>query len=1520
MANPSIVDSDASDTNLPTANIMGVALAMNLIGANPSPLVTGLDQLPGTSNYFIGNDPSQWHTNIPNYGQVAYQGVYPGVNLVYHGNEQQLEYDFVVTPGSDPSTIRLRFQGADSISLDDQGNLVLSTALGDVLEHAPVVYQEVGGVRQTVAGQFVLLGQDEVAFRVGTYDASLPLTVDPVLSYSTYLGGSGLDGATGIAVDGSGNAYVTGSTASTDFPTTVGAFQDSSHGVPNGSVNLSPNAFVTKLNATGTALIYSTYLGGSGQGGGGGDAAAAIAVDASGNAYVTGHSSSTDFPITAGAFQNSLNGSGNAFVTKLNVTGTGLTYSTYLGGSGGDGAQGIAVDGSGYAYVTGQTTSTDFPITAGAFQNSLNGSSNAFVTKLNASGTALMYSTYVGGSAYDHGGKIAVDSAGNAYVTGQTTSNNFPTTVDAFQTHFGGPTNYNDGFVMKVNATGTALIYSTYLGGNGQDATTGVAVDGSGNAYVTGATSSTNFPTTAGAFQRSLRGVPNGFGNLNPNAFVTKLNATGTALIYSTYLGGSGQSGGGGDGAAAIAVDASGNAYVTGHSSSTDFPITRDAYQISLRGTENAFVTKLNAAANSLLYSTYFGGGSDGASGIAVDGTGNAYVTGSTSSTNFLTTTGAFQASLSGALNAFVVKFILATPPATQFAITYLSATGVTAGGTATFTVTAEDSNGAKVPGYTGVIQITSTDGQALLGSASLPASYTFSAGDNGEHTFTATLGTAGSQTITVTDEANKSLTVTTSPITVTPGTFSKYLVGVPGGSTIAAGNPFLFTVQAADAFDNSVTSYSGPSTVTTAVSPPDPRANSPLTGTLNASGFGFFLETLKTAGIHWLTTTAGFLLSGASDNLTVAPGDATYFTVSAPTDAATGSTFNVTVTAYDHFGNIATGYTGPVKLSSTDPAINLGDYTFTTGTGKDNGVHTFSVMLNSAGSQTITATDTSSTNPTITGTSSPITTRGLTVTGLTPTPTGFSVDFSEPFTVADVDLYGGSQGSPLQDVTLMGQNSGPVTGSFVVDPSGMSATFKASSIFLSTFFRSSVLPDDTWTVTLVSGTGTGSSVHGFFDSLNAPLDGSNNAGHDNYTATFTTANSRKEALSIPDVARGPDGANSIKVPNDSAKGIPVTLSNVPAASGATDVVFTLTYNPTLLTPTGAGTGDSSGTGSTFSMGTPVSVDATHSTVTFTWHNAAAQSGTVVLGDILANVPNSAANEYKGKEILSLSAIKINGSDFTGVSANGLHVNAYFGDVTGDGRIGGLDVATAGAVAAGSSLGLSAFKLIDPAVVGDIAGDASIDATAVSDLASLTSSLPTPQIPAIPTGLTITPGGPDPTLSLGEVGRISNPSYSGIVSVPVMLDDPHPVGSTGMEEAVLALTYDPKVLTASASDITLGSIPGLGSGWHLVSVVDQATGQIGIDLYSTTAISATQAGSLVNIAFHVVPGVSVPATAVQLVNSVTVNGQYFGTEVADDQGQYVLGTGRDRLTVSQTTPLLFDRLFRSFGVRTHRRS
>jgi hypothetical protein len=389
------------------------------------------------------------------------------------------------------------------------------------------------------------------------------------LVYSTYLGGIGFDQGLGIAVDAASNAYVTGETSATNFPTTPGAFDTSFNG---GS-----DVFVTKLNAAGSDLVYSTYLGGSGPFG---DEGRGIAVDVAGNAYVTGFTTSTDFPTTTGAFDMTFNGNADAFVTKVNSTGSALVYSTYLGGTSDELGNGIAVDLARNAYVTGVTTSTNFPTTLGTFDATFSGSRDAFVTKLNTTGSApLLYSTYLGGTFFDQGLGIAVDAAGNAYVTGETSSSDFPTTLGAFDTTHNVSV---DAFVTKLNATGSApLLYSTYLGGSSGDGGNGIAVDAAGNAYVTGSTQSTDFPTTPGAFDTTFNG--------GPDAFVTKLNATGSApLLYSTYLGGIPVDVGSG-----IAVDAAGDAYVTGFTQSTNFPTTPGAFDTTFNGTNDAFVTKI---------------------------------------------------------------------------------------------------------------------------------------------------------------------------------------------------------------------------------------------------------------------------------------------------------------------------------------------------------------------------------------------------------------------------------------------------------------------------------------------------------------------------------------------------------------------------------------------------------------------------------------------------------------------------------------------------------------------------------------------------------------------------------------------------------------------------------------------------------------------------------------------------------------------------------------------------------------
>jgi hypothetical protein len=682
-------------------------LRFKLLGAKARTQVTGLQPLPGNSNYFIGNDPKKWRTNVPQYAKVKSGQVYPGIDMVYYGRQGQLEYDFQIAPGADPKDIQFTVEGARKASLNASGDLVLQTPGGDVIEHAPIIYQEVDGKRKTIRGSYEVrrLARTnskteetfEVSFRMASYDRGRPVVIDPSLTYSTYFGGSGSDYATGIAVDASGNVYITGRTSSPDFPITPGAAQASLGGT-NG------NVFVTELNLqlSGSAsLVYSIYLGGSG-----GDQGNGIAVDGSCCVYVTGRTNSTNFPVTAGAYEGSLHGMyGSAFVTKLdpNLSGSAsLVYSTYLGGSGGgDQGNGIAVDGSGNAYVTGLTDSTNFPVTAGAYKDSLGETwmnVNAFVTKLNPnlSGSAsLVYSTYLGGSGGgligDQGNGIAVDGSGNAYVTGWTTSWNFPITPGAYQVSLGGT--YGNAFVTKLdpNLSGSSsLVYSTYLGGSGNlflegDQGNGIAVDGSGNAYVTGWTTSWNFPTSPGAYQ-TFRG------KLFGNAFVAELNPNisgSGSLVYSTYLGGYGSIPFSSDVGNGVAVDGSGNAYITGQTSSPNFPTTADAFHTSPGGSgaANAFVTELNPSLSgsaALLYSTYLGGsgsadGGDSGNGIALDGSGNVYVVGCAASADFPTTPAAFETTL-GSLgtNAFVTRFnaLSYAPPLTYMVTPTAEANG----------------------------------------------------------------------------------------------------------------------------------------------------------------------------------------------------------------------------------------------------------------------------------------------------------------------------------------------------------------------------------------------------------------------------------------------------------------------------------------------------------------------------------------------------------------------------------------------------------------------------------------------------------------------------------------------------------------------------------------------------------------------------------------------------------------------------------------------------------------------------
>ena len=632
-----------------------------------TPKIEPAEELPGRTNYFIGNKPANWHTDIPAYRRATYTDLYPGVDLVYYGNQGQLEFDFKVKPGADPRLVQMRFDGAEHLEIGSQGELRIKGLTKEVLVKPPSIYQMIGGKKKQVSGRFELRGSVGAGFNVDEYDHRQPLVIDPVLTYSTFFGGTGNDWAAGVALDSQNNIYITGATTSTDFPvqnayTTVG--------------NTNGMAFVSKFDPTGTTLLYSSYFGGSKD-----DYGTSIAADSSGNAYVTGRANSPDFPVQNG-FQTSLaNPSGNAFVARFDTTQTGtasLVYSTYLGGGGNssyayssDSGNGIATDQSGNAYVTGLTTSDTssaaFPTTVNALQSSLGSIyGNAFLTvaNTNAIGSAsLVYSSYLGGGSTtsgDYGSGIALDSAGNAYITGFTSSDSsspFPTTATAFQLSLPDPA--GSGFITELSISKPgqqALIYSTYFGGSTGpygDYLQAIALDAAGKVYVTGEAYSSDFPVTAGAFQTT--------NSAGGKALMAKFDIAQSgqqSLIYSTYVGGSTW-----DEGYAIAADASGNAFIAGETGSNDFPTTTDALFPLAPGPAPAFLSELNPSGTGLLYSTYLGGScGEWAAGVTLDTRGNPVATGGTCSSDFPTTVNAYQPLLDGGYNAFLAKFALIVP------------------------------------------------------------------------------------------------------------------------------------------------------------------------------------------------------------------------------------------------------------------------------------------------------------------------------------------------------------------------------------------------------------------------------------------------------------------------------------------------------------------------------------------------------------------------------------------------------------------------------------------------------------------------------------------------------------------------------------------------------------------------------------------------------------------------------------------------------------------------------------------
>lgn len=664
---------------------------MKLQGAAPKAKVAGTQPLPGKSNYFLGNDPRKWRIHVPNYARVEYTNIYPGVDLVYYGTQGQLEYDFVVAPGASAERIALEFDGAQP-TLAANGDLTLDIRGGDLRFHKPLIYQSKDGSRQAVDGSYIVTS-NRVSFALGNYDHSRALVIDPLLVYSTYLGGTKLSEGDAMAIDSAGSVYVTGHTLSSDFPTKNPIEPYHTGGACAGGTCL--DVFVTKFNATGTALVYSTFLGGMND-----DYGFGIAVDSAKNAYVVGRTASNDFPV-AGAMVHPVCGEilvmgvptgtcdethFDAFATKLNSSGSGIVYSSFIGGTADDWATGVAVDSAGEAYIVGQTQSQTptgdvnnpgFPITPSTgFLTTLpaGGQIDTFFVKLNASGGGPLYGTFLGSTtvvANSPGAGIAVDKSGNAYVTGFTNAPDFPVTTGAFKTSCVPPPlrlglcNGNQAFVSKLNpalSLKASLIYSTYLGGTttaASDQGNAIAVDSAGSAYVTGLASSADFPTTTGAFQTSCVV----FSGACTAAFVTKLNTTGTGLVYSTFLGDetppNGKVGNAAQGFA-IAVDGSKNAYVTGwvheaNPGNPSFPVVNP-----LQTPGVVFLSKLSPTGKALLFSTHFGGtATEQGSGIAVDAKASVYVAGFTLSHDFTTTLGAFQTSEAGPLsnpNAFAFK------------------------------------------------------------------------------------------------------------------------------------------------------------------------------------------------------------------------------------------------------------------------------------------------------------------------------------------------------------------------------------------------------------------------------------------------------------------------------------------------------------------------------------------------------------------------------------------------------------------------------------------------------------------------------------------------------------------------------------------------------------------------------------------------------------------------------------------------------------------------------------------------
>ncbi|HYZ85932.1 MAG TPA: SBBP repeat-containing protein [Bryobacteraceae bacterium] len=876
----------------------GAILRLRFLNGNPNVIIQGEERAAGEVNYLLGDDSSRWQRGLSQYRQVRYRDLWPGIDMKLREESGRLKYEFQVRPGARVADIRLAYKGADSLELDTHGGLMIGTPLGVLRDSPPIAYQEIAGVRVPVGSRYDLTGSS-YGFNADGYDSDRELIIDPGLEYSTFLGGASHDYGSGIVVDTAGNAYVVGVTQSPDFPATAGAFDRT------GAASNNLDVFVTKINPTGTALIYSTFVGGTNFEWGRG-----IAIDSANNVYVTGQTKSANFPTTGGAFDRTFNvdtcprcgiDQYDAFVFKLNAAGSSLSYSTFLGGFDIDDGMAIAVDSAGSAYVAGETGSGNFPTTNGAISRVRNGEYDAFVSKLNPTGSALVYSTYLGGSLVDFAQRIALskDGTNNAYVVGSTRSPDFPTTPGAFDTTANGEF---DIFVARLNPSGTALIYSTFLGGSGMDGPGGLAVDADGNAYIGGGTPSANFPVTPGAFSTVLTG--------SSDAFVSKLNAAGNSLIFSTLLGGSGN-----DGINALVLDAAANLYVAGITNSADFPMTPTAFDSTFNGGFNdAFIAKFNPGATALLYSTFLGGSdNEGASDMAIDSARSVYVTGQTMSGDFPTTPGAPDRVWNGDplvfwADAFVAKLTPVDGPGTtpvfSLATVTTNPSAVTGGTGSTGTVSVNAPAPANV-----VVSLASSDPNVV----SIPASATIAQGASSANVAITTSPVTTGVAVTISASYNGvTKTTTLSILTPPPSPILTNLVTSP--STVTGGDSVTGAVVLSMAVWNSG--------FPVALSSNHPAASTPASVTVpqgsQSAAFPITTTAVTTSTVATITATAAGVTKTTS--LTINP--------PGPPPPPPPQTATLTVTATGRSGERVMSTPGGINVqvgTSGSASFNIG-------------------------------------------------------------------------------------------------------------------------------------------------------------------------------------------------------------------------------------------------------------------------------------------------------------------------------------------------------------------------------------------------------------------------------------------------------------------------------------------------------------------------------------------------------------------------------------------------------------------